>query len=154
MGPCAQVMRQWALCVASTGDHSVELSGNSAGLEVRISSGSSYSRHPLGKQRACLCSDRGQEGLCFWRYPQDWVPSLTCRRIRALDLKVCPFLPKVYLMEEIVSPYMPCLASFHSRLCLYPLTTIASAQPLQFFLLASRRELILIWQLVTVENKT
>lgn len=106
-GPCAQVMSQWAPCVVSIGERGVETSGNRSGLEIRIFPESSHSYHPLGHQRACLHSEQWQDGLCFWWYPQDRASSLTCRSVRALDLKVCPFLPKVYLMEEMASPYSP-----------------------------------------------
>lgn len=143
-GSCAQAMRQQAPCVVSTGEHRVEMCGKSSSLEARISSGSSPSLHPLREQRAWSHSERRQEGLWFWWYPQDQVSSLTCRRVRAFDLKIRPFLPEIYLMEEIACPYKSCLTSIRSPPCLYPLTSISSSQPLLFFLLAPRKKLILI----------
>lgn len=113
-GPCAQVMSQRAPRVVSTGGRGVELSGSSSGLEVRTFPGSSHSYHPLGHWGACLHPERGQEGFCFWWCPQDRTSGLTHRRVRAFDVKVCPFLPKAYLMEEIACPSKPCLTSILS----------------------------------------
>jgi len=63
------------------------------------------------------------------------------------------FSSKGLLVEETASPFKPCLTSTCSPPYLHPLTTMTSAQPLLFFLLASRRKLILIQHLMTVGNK-